>query len=121
MRRLAGWTFALGTVLDVGGAFRLSGIAVTSDAAELNKLDGTGPTVTAANLTDLTDGGPADPLHTHASVANAGTLVPEGEDVARAIRNGRTMAFGRCSMPLFHVFTTALLMERRVVKPKKSR
>lgn len=67
-------TFALGTVLDVGGAFRLSGIAVTSDAAELNKLDGTGPTVTAANLTDLTDGGPADPLHTHASVANAGTL-----------------------------------------------
>jgi hypothetical protein len=49
------------------------------------------------------------------------TLVPEGEDFARAIRNGRTMAFGRCSMPLFHVFTTALLMERRVVKPKKSR
>jgi predicted metal-dependent phosphoesterase TrpH len=59
--------------------------------------------------------------HFGAEIANAGTLVPEGEDVARAIRNGRTMAFGRCSMPLFHVFTTALLMERRVVKPKKSR
>lgn len=59
--------------------------------------------------------------HFGAEIANAGTLVPEGEDVARAIRNGQTMAFGRCSMPLFHVFTTALLMERRVVKPKKSR
>ncbi len=59
--------------------------------------------------------------HFGAEIANAGTLVPEGEDVASAILNSHTMAFGRCSMPLFHVFTTALLMERRVVKPKKSR
>ena len=57
--------------------------------------------------------------HFGAEIANAGTLVPEGEDIAGAIRGKRTMAFGRCSMPLFHVFTTALLMERRVVKPKR--
>ncbi len=56
--------------------------------------------------------------HFGAEIANAGTLVPEGEDICRAIRSGQTAAFGRCSMPLFHVLTTALLMERRVVKPK---
>ncbi|HTY91920.1 MAG TPA: PHP domain-containing protein [Methanocella sp.] len=59
--------------------------------------------------------------HFGAEIANAGTLVPEGEDAARAIRGSHTAAFGRCSMPLFHVLTTALLMERRVVKPKNSR
>lgn len=59
--------------------------------------------------------------HFGAEIANAGTQVPEGEDVAHAILNSHTAAFGRCSMPLFHVLTTALLMERRVVKPKKSR
>lgn len=59
--------------------------------------------------------------HFGAEIGNAGTLVPDGGDIARAIRGGRTMAFGRCSMPLFHVFTTALLVERRVVKPKKGR
>ncbi|BAI60735.1 putative phosphatase, PHP family [Methanocella paludicola SANAE] len=59
--------------------------------------------------------------HFGAEIANAGTLVPESEDIAKAISGGRTTAFGRCSMPLFHVFTTALLVERRVVKPKKSR
>ncbi len=57
--------------------------------------------------------------HFGAEIANAGTLVPEGEDLAEAIRRGRTRAFGRCSLPLFHVLTSALLMERRVVKPKK--
>lgn len=56
--------------------------------------------------------------HFGAEIANAGTLVPEGEDVREAILKKRTMAYGRCSMPLFHVFTTALLVERRVVKGK---
>lgn len=57
--------------------------------------------------------------HFGAEIANAGTLVPEGEGIQDSIRNCRTMAFGRCSLPLFHVFTTALLMERRVVKPMR--
>ena len=57
--------------------------------------------------------------HFGAELANAGTLVHEGEDVATAIRKSHTMAFGRCSMPLFHVLTMALLVERRVVKPKR--
>jgi predicted metal-dependent phosphoesterase TrpH len=56
--------------------------------------------------------------HFGAEIANAGTLVPEGEDIADAIRKKHTMAFGRCSLPFFHVLTTALLMERRVVKPR---
>ncbi len=56
--------------------------------------------------------------HFGAEIANAGTLVPEGEDVREAILNKHTMAFGRCSTPLFHVFTTALLMERRVAGRK---
>jgi predicted metal-dependent phosphoesterase TrpH len=54
--------------------------------------------------------------HFGAEIANACTLVPEGEDVREAILKSHTMAFGHCSLPLFHVFTTALLMERRVVR-----
>jgi predicted metal-dependent phosphoesterase TrpH len=57
--------------------------------------------------------------HFGAEIANAGTLVPEGEDLAGAIRGHRTMAFGRCSLPFFHVLTTALIMERRVIRPKR--
>ncbi len=41
--------------------------------------------------------------HFGAEIANAGTLVPEGEDVREAILKKHTMAFGRCSTPLFHV------------------
>ncbi|AFD00720.1 putative metal-dependent phosphoesterase (PHP family) [Methanocella conradii HZ254] len=55
--------------------------------------------------------------HFGAEIANAGTLVPEGEDVAEAIRKGHTVAYGRRSLPFFHVLTTALLMERRVIRP----
>ena len=54
--------------------------------------------------------------HFGAEIGNAGTLVPEGEDIREAILKKHTMAFGRCSTPLFHVFTTALLMERRVAR-----
>lgn len=42
---------------------------VTATAAELNKMSGVGPTVTAANLTSLTDGSNADTLHNHNFVA----------------------------------------------------
>ncbi len=55
--------------------------------------------------------------HFGAEIANAGTLVPDGEDVGEAIRKGHAMAYGRCSLPFFHVLTTALLMERRVIRP----
>lgn len=55
--------------------------------------------------------------HFGAEIANAGTLVPEGADVIDAIGKSHTMAYGRCSLPFFHVLTTALLMERRVVRP----
>jgi predicted metal-dependent phosphoesterase TrpH len=55
--------------------------------------------------------------HFGAEIASAGTLVPEGEGVMDAIRKGRTMAYGRCSLPLFHVLTTALRVERLVVRP----
>ena len=54
--------------------------------------------------------------HFGAEIGNAGTLAPEGENLIDAIRHSHTMAFGRCSPPLFHVMTTALLVERRVVK-----
>lgn len=56
--------------------------------------------------------------HFRAEIGNAGTLVPEGMSVIDAILKNRTMTFGRRSMPLFHVLTTALLVERRVVAPK---
>ncbi|HTX43094.1 MAG TPA: PHP domain-containing protein [Methanocella sp.] len=55
--------------------------------------------------------------HFGAEIANAGTLVPEGMGVIEAIGKNHTMAYGRCSLPFFHVLTTALLMERRVVRP----
>jgi hypothetical protein len=51
------------------GQFQLSGTQVTSTAAELNKLDGAGATVTAANLDTLTDTSDADALHTHGELA----------------------------------------------------
>jgi predicted metal-dependent phosphoesterase TrpH len=54
--------------------------------------------------------------HFGAEIGNAGTLVPEGEGVAEAVRRSHTIAFGRCSLPFFHVLTTALLVERRVVR-----
>ena len=57
--------------------------------------------------------------HFGAEIGNAGTLVPEGEGLADAIRKSHTTTFGKCSLPLFHVLTTALLMERRVVKPRQ--
>ncbi len=56
--------------------------------------------------------------HFGAEIANAGTLVPEGVDLANAIIHNQTMAYGRCSLPLFHVLTTALRMERRVIRPR---
>ncbi len=59
--------------------------------------------------------------HFGAEIGNAGTLVPEGADVREAIRKNHTMAFGRCSLPLFHVLTTAVLMERRVARGPKPR
>jgi len=55
--------------------------------------------------------------HFGAEIANAGTLVPGGVDVIDAIGRNHTMAYGRCSPPFFHVLTTALMMERRVVRP----
>jgi predicted metal-dependent phosphoesterase TrpH len=55
--------------------------------------------------------------HFGAEIANAGTLVPDGETLEDAIRKGHTMAFGRCSHPLFHVMTSAILVERRVMNP----
>lgn len=54
--------------------------------------------------------------HFGAEIANAGTLVSEGADIIDAISKNHTMAYGRCSLPFFHVLTTALLMERRVVR-----
>lgn len=67
-----------GTALDVHGALRINGAAVTSDAGEINKLDGAGATVTAGNLTTLTNGSAADALHTHTLVPNADKL--DGND-----------------------------------------
>ena len=57
--------------------------------------------------------------HFAAEIGNACTLVPEGESLADAIGKKHTMAFGRSSLPLFHVMTTALLMERRVMRQKR--
>ncbi len=79
-----------GTTLNVGGTLQLSGAAVTSDAIELNKLDGSGPTVTAASLTTLTGGGVADALHTHAST-NAALL--DGIDSTQLLRSDASGSF----------------------------
>jgi predicted metal-dependent phosphoesterase TrpH len=54
--------------------------------------------------------------HFGAEIGNAYTLVPEGESLADAVRKKHTTAAGHGSLPLFHVATTALLMERRVVR-----
>lgn len=59
--------------------------------------------------------------HFGSEIAHAGTLVPEGERLDQAICSGRTAAFGRRSMPLYSVFTTALRVERRVVKTPEAR
>ena len=61
-------TFDPGTTLNVAGALQLGGAAMTSSAAELNKLDGTGSSVTPANLTTLTSGAIADMLHVHTNI-----------------------------------------------------
>ena len=77
-------TFDPGTTLNVAGALQLGGAAMTSSAAELNKLDGAGPTVTPANLTALTSGAIADALHIHTNV-DAGKL--DGLDSTQLLRS----------------------------------
>jgi hypothetical protein len=57
--------------------------------------------------------------HFGAEIGNTYTLVPEGEGLAEAIGKKHTMAYGKPSLPLFHVMTTALLMERRVIRQKR--
>lgn len=62
--------------IESGGALKIAGTAVTSDAAELNKLDGSGANVTAANLAALTAGtGTALHQHTLANGASDVTAV----------------------------------------------
>ena len=48
------------------GQLVLNATAVSSTAAELNKLDGASANVTAANLNTLTDGSSTTTLHAHA-------------------------------------------------------
>ncbi|GEM_PF-3206396 len=54
-----------GDALYLFGRLNLNGMQVTSDANELNKLDGTSANVTPGNLNTLTGGVSADSLHTH--------------------------------------------------------
>jgi hypothetical protein len=79
-----------GTVLNVAGSFQLGSSEVTSDAAELNKLDGAGPTVSAANLTALTDGSVADVLHVH---ANTNAALLDGLDSTQFLRSDSAATF----------------------------
>lgn len=57
--------------------------------------------------------------HFGAEIGNAGTLLEEGVNLKEAILKHKTMAFGRTSSPFFHIRTTALLVERRVVRKRK--
>jgi hypothetical protein len=77
------------------GTWAISGAAVTSSAGELNKLDGAGATVTAANLTSLTDGSNADTLHTH-TVAIPFPLTATNHQVVTT--TGRTL-IGHWTLP----------------------
>jgi len=56
--------------------------------------------------------------HFGAEIGNAGTLLEDGEDLREAILKKRTNVFGRCSSPVFHVRTTALLVQRRISRRK---
>lgn len=79
-----------GTTLNVAGTIQLSGVAVTSDAQELNKLDGAGPTVTAASLAALTNGGVADALHVH---VNTNATLLDGIDSVQLLRSDASDSF----------------------------
>jgi hypothetical protein len=57
--------------------------------------------------------------HFGAEIGNAGTLIPEDVDVYKAIRNKKTMAFGKTSSMYFHIRTAALLMERRIYRQRE--
>jgi predicted metal-dependent phosphoesterase TrpH len=52
--------------------------------------------------------------HFGAEIGNAGTLLEEGADLREAILKKATVPFGRCSSPVFHMRTTALLVQRRI-------
>ncbi|WP_424359314.1 PHP domain-containing protein [Methanocella sp. MCL-LM] len=56
--------------------------------------------------------------HFGAEIGNAYTLLEEGSDLREAILKRQTVAFGRCSSPVFHVRTTALLVQRRISRRK---
>lgn len=60
-----------------------AGAAVTSTPAELNKLDGAGANVTAANLDELTGGGDTA-LHTHALAEGASDVTATAAEVNQA-------------------------------------
>ncbi len=72
------------TTLNVGGALQLAGVSMTSSAAELNRLDGVGVSVTPANLTTLTNGGVANALHVHTNVDAAKLGGADGSQFLRS-------------------------------------
>lgn len=80
----------LSGTIDLSGTFKVGGAAVTSSAAELNKLDGASANVTATNLNTLTAGvtTDADALHTHASIIVASNNLKVSCDTERSYRNG---------------------------------
>lgn len=52
--------------------------------------------------------------HFGAEIGNACTLLEEGADLREAILHKKTVAFGRASSAVFHVRTTALLVQRKI-------
>ncbi|HMK47647.1 MAG TPA: PHP domain-containing protein [Methanocella sp.] len=56
--------------------------------------------------------------HFGAEIGNACTLIEECIDPREAILKRSTVAFGRCSSPVFHVRTSALLVQRRIGRRK---
>jgi len=56
--------------------------------------------------------------HFGAEIGNAFTLLDEGADLREAILKKSTVAFGHCSSPVFHVRTSALLVQRRISRRK---
>jgi hypothetical protein len=83
-------TYDPATTLNVAGVLQLAGATVASSADELNRLDGVAASVTAANLSTLTNGGNANALHQHTNV-NATLL--DGIDSGQFLRSDASDSF----------------------------
>ncbi|UCF81496.1 MAG: hypothetical protein JSV08_03545 [Acidobacteriota bacterium] len=82
---------------------------VTATAAEVNRLSGVGPTVTAANLTTVTDGSNADALHAH-DITGTGDVRYLRKDIddtaAGAITFSKTIGVGIAPDSLYGVYSS---------------